>query len=135
LKADPGNLTAKLGAEWLLTQLVPLWHIPMMNEQERNQAFHDGLQAAVTPESTMFEIGTGSGLLAMMAARLGARFPEALELSRRKEADTGRRNAATALLWVDPVDPDRVGPGRRLREPSFAPPRSVELATHDLRIR
>jgi tetratricopeptide (TPR) repeat protein len=73
MKADPDNLTARLGAEWLLTQLVPIWHIPMMNEQERNQAFHAGLQAAVTPEKTVFEIGTGSGILAMMAARLGAK--------------------------------------------------------------
>lgn len=73
LRVDARNLTARLGAEWLLTQLVPLWHIPMMNERERNEAFHRGLHAAVTPEATVFEIGTGSGLLAMMAARLGAR--------------------------------------------------------------
>jgi len=73
LRADPDNLTAKLGAEWLLSQLVPLWHIPMMNEPERNQAFYDGLQSAVTPQKTVFEIGTGSGLLAMMAAKLGAK--------------------------------------------------------------
>lgn len=73
LKADAGNLTARLGAEWVLSQLVPLWHVPMMNEAERNKAFHDGLEALVTPEKLVFEIGTGSGLLAMMAARLGAR--------------------------------------------------------------
>ena len=73
LAVDPDNLTARLGAEWLLTQLVPIWHIPMMNEQERNQAFHAGLQAFVTPEKTVFEIGTGSGILAMMAAQLGAK--------------------------------------------------------------
>jgi predicted RNA methylase len=72
LRHDADNLTAKQGAEWLLTQMVPLWHIPMMNEHERNEAFHRGLQAAVTPATTVFEIGTGSGLVAMMAARLGA---------------------------------------------------------------
>lgn len=72
LRVDPGNLTAKLGAEWVLSQLVPLWHVPMMNEQERNDAFERGLQSAVAPGATVFEIGTGSGLLAMMAARLGA---------------------------------------------------------------
>ncbi|HMA07584.1 MAG TPA: tetratricopeptide repeat protein, partial [Ramlibacter sp.] len=73
LKLHPGNLTARLGAEWILSQLVPLWHVPMMNEPERNQAFYDGLGALVTPEKVVFEIGTGSGLLAMMAAKLGAR--------------------------------------------------------------
>ncbi|MBA2673774.1 tetratricopeptide repeat protein [Ramlibacter sp.] len=73
LKVHPDSLTAKLGAEWLLSRLVPLWHVPMMNEPERNQAFFDGLASAVTPDSTVFEIGTGSGLLAMMAAKLGAK--------------------------------------------------------------
>ncbi len=73
LKAVPDSLTARLGAEWLLSQQVPLWHIPMMNEQERNRAYYDGLKSVVTPDKTVFEIGTGSGLLAMMAARLGAR--------------------------------------------------------------
>jgi type II protein arginine methyltransferase len=73
VKVDPDSLTAKLGAEWLLSQLVPLWHIPMMNEQERNLAYHEGLKSVVTPEKVVFEIGTGSGLLAMMAAKLGAR--------------------------------------------------------------
>lgn len=72
LKVRPDSLTAKLGAEWLLSQQVPLWHVPMMNEPERNQAFHDGLSAAVGPGQLVFEIGTGSGLLAMMAAKLGA---------------------------------------------------------------
>jgi tetratricopeptide (TPR) repeat protein len=73
LRAHPGDLTARLGAQWILTQLVPLWHVPMMNEPERNQAFQDGLARHVTPDRIVFEIGTGSGLLAMMAARLGAK--------------------------------------------------------------
>lgn len=73
LSVHPDNLTARLGAQWILTQLVPIWHVPMMNELERNQAFHDGLASLVTPDKLVFEIGTGSGLLAMMAARLGAR--------------------------------------------------------------
>lgn len=72
LRVHPDNLAARLGAQWVLTQLVPIWHVPMMNEQERNQAFHDGLASLVTPDKLVFEIGTGSGLLAMMAARLGA---------------------------------------------------------------
>ena len=72
LKANPDSLTAKLGAEWVLSQMVPLWHVPMMNEDERNQPYYDALKAAVTPGKLVFEIGTGSGLLAMMAAQLGA---------------------------------------------------------------
>lgn len=73
VRVHPEMLAARLGAEWLLSQLVPLWHIPMMNEPERNQAYFDGLRSVVTPEKIVFEIGTGSGLVAMMAAKLGAR--------------------------------------------------------------
>ncbi|MES1265934.1 MAG: 50S ribosomal protein L11 methyltransferase, partial [Variovorax sp.] len=36
-------------------------------------AYHEGLKSVVTPDKLVFEIGTGSGLLAMMAAKLGAR--------------------------------------------------------------
>jgi type II protein arginine methyltransferase len=72
LRQHPDHVTAKTGAEWLLSRMVPLWHLPMMNETARNQAYFDGLRALVSPEKSVFEIGTGSGLLAMMAARLGA---------------------------------------------------------------
>ena len=66
-------VTAQLGVEWVTSKLVPIWHVPMINEPERNQAYHDGLAAVLTPQKLVLEIGTGSGLLAMMAARLGAR--------------------------------------------------------------
>ncbi len=114
LRADPDNLTARLGAEWLLSQLVPLWHIPMMNEQERNQAFHDALQATITPDTTVFEIGTGSGLLAMMAARLGARqvvtceaVPLIADTARGIVARNGWQDRVTVL--AKPSDAVQVG--------------------------
>ncbi|HSH91507.1 MAG TPA: tetratricopeptide repeat protein, partial [Ramlibacter sp.] len=73
LKAHPDSQTAKLGAEWVLSRLVPFWHVPMMNETARNQPYYEALKSVVTPDKLVFEIGTGSGLLAMMAATLGAR--------------------------------------------------------------
>ena len=103
LRKDPRNLTARLGADWLLTQLVPLWHIPMMNEHARNDAFHRGLQAAVKPADTVFEIGTGSGLLAMMAARLGAARVvtcEAVPLIAGTASDIVRRNGLQERVTV-----------------------------------
>ena len=95
LNALPDNLTARLGAEWVRSQLVPLWHVPMMNEPERNQAYFDGLQAVVAPDRLVFEIGTGSGLLAMMAAKLGARRVvtcEAVSLVARTASKIVERN-------------------------------------------
>lgn len=103
LASDPGRVTARLGAEWVLSQLVPLWHVPMMNEQERNQAYHDGLGRVVRPDTAVFEIGTGSGLLAMMAARLGARAVhtcEAVPLIARTAARIVERNGLADRITV-----------------------------------
>jgi tetratricopeptide (TPR) repeat protein len=73
LAISPTNIAAQQGAYLALSRTVPEWHVPMMNEQSRNQAYFDALKAVITPDSTVFEIGTGSGLLAMMAAKLGAK--------------------------------------------------------------
>jgi tetratricopeptide (TPR) repeat protein len=73
LAISPANIAAQQGAYLALSRTVPEWHVPMMNEQNRNQAYFDALKAVVKPNSTVFEIGTGSGLLAMMAAKLGAK--------------------------------------------------------------
>lgn len=104
LRRDPSLVNARLGAEWVLSQLVPLWHVPMMNEAERNRAYHDGLAKVVRNDRTVFEIGTGSGLLAMMAARLGAArvvtceaVPLVAETARRIVADNRLQDRVTVL--------------------------------------
>lgn len=56
-----------------LSRLVPTWHVPMMNDTVRNNAYFGALKNAIAPDSSVFEIGTGSGLLSMMAAKLGAK--------------------------------------------------------------
>ena len=60
------------GLSAVLGKIVPGWHVPMINHAVRNEAYQNALRSAVTTESLVLEIGTGSGLLAMMAARLGA---------------------------------------------------------------
>ncbi|WP_303977171.1 tetratricopeptide repeat protein [Dongia mobilis] len=55
-----------------LSSMVPAWHIPMINDDERNIAYSEALARAIRPGDTVFEIGTGSGIIAMMAARAGA---------------------------------------------------------------
>lgn len=55
-----------------LSSMIPAWHIPMINDVERNEAYDAALRRAVKPGSLVLEIGTGSGLVAMMAARAGA---------------------------------------------------------------
>ena len=73
LEISPTNIAAQQGAYLSLSRTVPEWHVPMMNEQNRNQAYFDALKAVIKSDSSVFEIGTGSGLLAMMAAKLGAK--------------------------------------------------------------
>jgi type III protein arginine methyltransferase len=51
---------------------VPRWHFPMMQDRERNIAYEAALRRVIRPGCRVLEIGTGSGLLAMMAARAGA---------------------------------------------------------------
>jgi tetratricopeptide (TPR) repeat protein len=64
---------AHINLSMVLDQLVPPWHVPMMNDARRNAAYLEALRTAVKPDSSVLEIGAGSGLLAMIAARFGAR--------------------------------------------------------------
>lgn len=64
------------------TEQVPFWHIPMMNDTRRNDAFEAAILSAIErvgPGARVLDIGTGSGLLSMMAARAGAETVVACE--------------------------------------------------------
>jgi len=93
---DPTLVAARSRSADLLARSVPTWHVPMMNDSERNEAYLRALRTAVTPDTAVFEIGTGSGLLSMMAARLGARTvttceaePLVAEAAKKVIADNG----------------------------------------------
>jgi len=58
--------------EWSIRHQVPRWHFPLVHDAARNRAYADALNHFVEPGMTVFEIGTGTGLLAMLAARAGA---------------------------------------------------------------
>lgn len=68
----------------------------MMQDNQRMQAYRTALEKLVTPESIVADVGTGMGVLALFAARAGAkkvyaieRVPEAAELARRVFAANG----------------------------------------------
>jgi type II protein arginine methyltransferase len=63
---------AALRAGRLLCTLLPGYHIPMMNDARRNSAWDRAFTKAVIPGMHALEIGTGAGMLALMAARAGA---------------------------------------------------------------
>ena len=72
LRLNPGDRRARLGWNRAVRGLVPRWHFAMMNDVERNAAFQAAIESVVRPGSLVLDIGTGSGLLALMAARAGA---------------------------------------------------------------
>lgn len=74
-KMRPGNPLVEHQMRRASSALVPFWHIPMLNDQLRNQAFEKGIQQAIAAHggtARVLDIGAGSGLLSMIAARAGA---------------------------------------------------------------
>lgn len=69
---DPDEFEHRLGYHAALEKAVPPWHFPMIHDQPRNEAYRDAINATVTEGMSVLEIGTGSGLLAMMAVEAGA---------------------------------------------------------------
>jgi predicted nicotinamide N-methyase len=68
----PGDEEIRVTAAEILASGVPPWHFDIVRDQGRNSAYEAALRRAITPGCKVLEIGTGTGLLAMMAARAGA---------------------------------------------------------------
>jgi type II protein arginine methyltransferase len=72
---QPNNIHVKHQIRRMASQLVPFWHVPMLNDDRRNRAFEAAISRAVEDagnSALVLDIGAGSGLLAMMAARAGS---------------------------------------------------------------
>ena len=73
LKLVPDHIDANAGFFGTVGKEVPGWHIPMMNDDPRNQAYKDALVTTINEDTQVLEIGAGSGLLAMLAAQSGTK--------------------------------------------------------------
>jgi type II protein arginine methyltransferase len=75
LNTNPENAYVQHQLRRLTSIIVPFWHARMLNDTARNDAFERAIQAVVAREgqhARILDIGAGSGLLSMMAARAGA---------------------------------------------------------------
>ena len=58
----------------------PTWHFSMMNDRSRNRAIYEAISAIDLSDKTVFEIGTGAGLVAMYFASCGAKHVYTCEM-------------------------------------------------------
>lgn len=63
----------------MLSAGVADWHPSILTDQARLEAYERAIRAAVSPGALVLDIGTGTGILAMMAARAGAELVVACE--------------------------------------------------------
>jgi type II protein arginine methyltransferase len=76
ISAMPTSLDWSSEMDELLSRIgrhtIPRWHFAMLNDRGRNDAYVAAIERQVVPGSHVLDIGSGTGLLAMMAARAGA---------------------------------------------------------------
>ena len=72
LNLVPNMLKAVNIKSEILKKNAPHWHAPMINDNDRNNFYFLALKSVIKASSSVFEIGTGSALLSIMAANLGA---------------------------------------------------------------
>ena len=78
LAGRPGDPLIAALARRMLSRKVPAFHGPMLADDQRNAAYRRAIEA-LAPGRRVLDIGTGSGLLAMIAARAGAAHVVACE--------------------------------------------------------
>lgn len=72
VKLKPELSEARKNLRNAYNDLVPAWHFAMINDRARNDAYQAAITRLVAGKRVL-EIGTGTGLLAMMAAQAGAK--------------------------------------------------------------
>jgi protein-L-isoaspartate O-methyltransferase len=69
---SPDNAEVQAFSTDIFSHTVASWYFPMVRDGVRHSAMEAALRRAIRPGCRVLEIGTGTGLFAMMAARAGA---------------------------------------------------------------
>lgn len=100
---EPANRAFSIARRALSGQVVPIWHFAMLNDAARTNSYAAAIRRHVGPGRTVLEIGTGVGLVAMLAARAGARHVYTCEANPTLAAiarDNIARNRLTDRITV-----------------------------------
>lgn len=71
-RRPPSSPAELVEADAATRAVVPRWHFEMLNDRERTHAFEAAISHVVQPGDLVLDIGTGAGLLSLLAARYGA---------------------------------------------------------------
>ena len=118
VELNPDLPHAKSHLRSAYSDVVPPWHFAMMDDKRRNSAYRAAIARAV-PGKRVLDIGTGAGLLAMMAARAGALAVTACErvdVIADKARDIVALNGLATRVTVIPKSSTDLVPGRDLPE-------------------
>jgi len=77
----PDDPDIQLQTRALIAAGVQGWHFYMVRDEKRNTDYQAAIERAVGPETRVLDIGSGTGLLAMMAARAGAKSVVTCEMN------------------------------------------------------
>ena len=96
-------------------------HEEMLSDSVRVHAYHKGIRRHVRPGDVVVDLGTGTGLLAFMASRAGAKKVYAVEHSDFIEVarEIGRHNNFTNIEFV------------KANSREFTPPEPVDVVLHE----
>ncbi len=104
LSIKPDLADAQANLRMVYSAIVPQWHFAMLSDSARNDAYEAAIRRAV-PGKRVLEVGTGAGLLAMMAARAGAATVdtcEAVGVIAREAASIVAKNGFADRIKVIP---------------------------------
>lgn len=100
----PDHEMAKKNHSLIEGEQLANWHLEMLADGARNQLYDKAIRAAVFEGATVLDIGTGSGLLAMMAVRAGAAkviacemVPTLADIAREVVKDNGFEDKITII--------------------------------------
>jgi len=126
LDTEGGNWQALIGRNRAIRRSVPRWHWEMLHDEERSELYDKAIRHVVEPDHLVLDVGTGSGLLSMMAARAGARQvvaceaqPAVAEVARRVIRKAGHDDVITVVPKLS----------TRMRVPDYLPRRADVLVT------